>query len=103
MHCQTSWLVHSFPSPHSTAAGRVADPVEKPCRVDLYPGRELGTRCPTTPHHANGVDLVEWYGSYKFREEIRLPALFRRRSKQIARRIRELSFQIKQTIGDNHS
>lgn len=80
------------PSPHSTGAGRVLDPVEKPCRVDLYPGRELGTNCPTTPHHLMGVDLVEWYGSYKFKEEIRPPALFRRRSKQTARTIRELLF-----------
>lgn len=57
MHCQTSWLVHSSPSPHSTGAGRVLDPVEKPCRVDLYPGRELGDQ---VPHHSTPC---QWGGS----------------------------------------
>lgn len=36
------------------------EPLEKPCRVDLYPGRELVN----VPHHSTlslGVDLVEQY------------------------------------------
>lgn len=80
MHYEPSWLIPLFSCP----AFRSSRPSRPPCGGGSLPRtgtRELGTKCPTTPHHADhsapGGVLVQWYGPYKFKEEAKLPALFR--------------------------